>query len=208
MDKHEILESVRKIHELSILHSTYQEAAKKCTGKYCEISRWADEIEAEIKDIKKRIRQAYRDLLYNDVFDKYLCRTNVKDDGSSYICIFHVTDVAELWKSVHYKYDCLFVPVGEYLRIRFDKDNNVESLDYVSKGDEYEHCAGYLTSNHIYHLIPESLNGWKEIDKETYDSIMSVYRPKEKIFGIVKAQENSKEFRLNTQGEDSFLYKY
>ena len=175
MDKYYILNQVKKIHELSHRCSEYEAAQKKCTGKYIEIAHWIDDTEKEIKEIKKNILESYKKIFYEDVYGKYLIMTHSNDNENS-IFLFHITDVGKNWKSIYFKHDLLLVPLGEYLSLTFDKHGKLIRSHYYQKTDEYDPIgSSYFTSNHYYHLIDESFNGWKETTKEMFDGFIQKY---------------------------------
>lgn len=178
MDKYYILNQVKKIHELSHKYVDYEAAQKKCVGKYCEIGKWLDEIVEEIKGIKSKITDAYKEMFANDMVGKYLIMTHDNDNEKS-VFLFHITDIGKTWKSNYFRHDLMLVPLGEYLGLVFNKDGNLIRSKYIQQTDEYDPIgSSYLTSNHYYHLIPESFNGWKETTKEHYDWFIDMYVPK------------------------------
>lgn len=177
MDKYYILNQVKKIHELSHKYIDYESAQKKCVGKYCEIGKWLDEIVDEIKKIKSNITDSYKEIFSNDIVGKYLIMTH-KNDSEISIFLFHITSIGKLWKSNYFRHDLLLVPLGEYLSITFDNHGNVVRSHYYNQTDEFDPIgSSYLTSNHYYHLIGESFNGWKETTKEIFDGFIKKYIP-------------------------------
>lgn len=201
MDKHNILENVKKIHELSGRCVEYENAQKKCTGKYCEISKWIDETIDEIKAIKSKIIDQYKELFKNDICGKYLIMTRENESENS-VFFFHTNDVAKQWKSIYFRYDLLLVPLGEYLSLTFDKNGNLLRSKYIKQTDEFDpYGSGYLTSNHYYRLIHESFNGWKETTKEVFDSFIKKYVPiiNDNV-NLDEIYSNAEEIKIN--GED------
>ena len=178
MDKYYILNQVKKIHDLSSKYIKYEAAQKTCVSKYCEIGKWLDETANEIKEIKLKITEPYKKIFGDDIIGKYLIMTHSNDSQNS-VFLFHITDVVKQWKSNYFKHDLLLVPIGEYLGLVFNKDGNLIRSKYVKQTDEYDPIgSSYLTSNHYYHLIQESFNGWKETTKEHYDWFIDMYVPK------------------------------
>lgn len=178
MDKHYILKNIEKIHELSKRCSEYEQVQKKCVGKYCEISKWIDDTVNEIKQIKSKIIDDYKNMFKEDIVGKYLIMTHDNEYEYS-VFLFHVTDVGTQWKSIYYKYDLLLVPLGEYLALTFNKEGNIIRSKYVKQTDEFDPIgSSYLTSHHYYHLIPESFNGWQETTEEHFGWFIDMYVPK------------------------------
>ena len=104
MDKYYILNQVKKIHELSHRCFEYETAQKKCVGKYCEIGKWIDETVNEIKEIKSRITNPYKEMFANDIVGKYLIMYHNNDNGKT-IFLFHINSVGKKWESTYFKHD-------------------------------------------------------------------------------------------------------
>ena len=50
-------------------------------------------------------------------------------------------------------------------------DKRIERVNYIKKTDEFDNRPGYIDSNSFYGISPDSLNGWKEINFEDYQTV-------------------------------------
>ena len=176
MKLEEIVEKIKKIHEFSCHISKYENMIKELPDRKNEIQKWIDDETKLIKDIQDEIADPLVEKYKNDVVGKYFCNICTWSTDHDYIMLTHVDDTFLEKKSVYHKYDMICKQLGEFLYISMTKEGDIIETDYTKLTSMFDFKGGYLSSHNLYGILSEGLNGWKEIDKNTYEKIVSKYR--------------------------------
>ena len=181
MTKEQILLNLKELHNASIRHSRYIKMSEDeiiREDKKIVIKQWADDELKHIKEIQNDIKIPLKKMFYEDVYDKYLINVSTYSSNYNYVMFIHITGVYFKHKgSPYFKHDMVYGVNGEFSFCKFDKSSNIIETSYYKEIDEFDEVGSYLTTNNFYNMIPEGLNGWKEISKEQYEKIIKDYRP-------------------------------
>ena len=176
MNRNEIIEKIKKLHELGSREMEYEIVLKKCPEKAEDINKWLTDIRGSINDLKVVLTDELREAYRFDTVGRYLIRitttgsTGGRPDGWA-LQLFHVTGIYLIRKGSPWHEDVRFNVLCENFCIMTDKDKNVDYVKYIRQTDEFDNCPGYLDSNCFYNISPETLNGWKETTIEDYKKI-------------------------------------
>ena len=181
MTKEQILLNLKELHNASIRHSRYIKMSEDeiiHEDKKIVIKQWADDELKHIKEIQNDTKIPLKKMFYEDVYDKYLINVSTYSSDYNYVMFIHITGVYFKHKgSPYFKHDMVYGVNGEFSFCKFDKSGNIIETSYYKEIDEFDEVGPYLTTNNFYNMIPEGLNGWKEISKEQYEKIIKDYRP-------------------------------
>lgn len=181
MTKEQILLNLKELHNASIRYSRYIKMSEDeiiHEDKKIVIKQWADDELKYIKEIQNDIKIPLKKMFYEDVYDKYLINVSTYSSDYNYVMFIHITGVHFKHKgSPYFKHDMVYGVNGEFSFCKFDKSCNIIETSYYKEIDEFDEVGPYLTTNNFYNMIPEGLNGWKEISKEQYEKIIKDYRP-------------------------------
>ena len=185
MKKQEIIEKLKELHDHSYKFMRYseliREGKKDYLDKKSQIEEWIKE-EDEFGDfLKKELKDPLRNMYYKDIVGKYLLRfNNYNQEKDQSLCLYHITDIyfdhdADKNGSVYFKKDIVYNSLGELTCISF-KNYELDSMRYYRKTDPWDKVGAYTSTNHVYEMISEKMNGWMEIDEKTYEKIMKIIR--------------------------------
>lgn len=181
MTKEEILLKLKELHDSSIKCSHYETMSKDKIldeDKKNVINKWINDELDHIKKIQSEIKDPLKKMFYDDVYNKYLINVSTFSTDYNYTMFIHITGVHFKHKgSPYFKHDMVYGVNGEFSFCKFDKSGNIIETSYYKEIDEFDEVGPYLTTNNFYNMIPEGLNGWKEISKEQYEKIIKDYRP-------------------------------
>ena len=181
MTKEQILLNLKELHNASIRHSHYTKMSEDeiiPEDKKIVIKQWADDELKYIKEIQNDIKIPLKKMFYEDVYNKYLINVSTYSSDYNYVMLIHITNIYFKHKgSPYFSHDLVYDVEGEFTFGKFDKSGNIIEISYYNKIDEFDKVGPYLTTNNFYNMIPEGLNGWKEISKEQYEKIIKDYRP-------------------------------
>lgn len=207
MTKEQILLNLKELHDSSIRHSHYIKIIEDKIipeDKKIVIKQWADDELKHIKEIQNDTKIPLKKMFYEDVYDKYLINISTYSSSYNYIMLIHITDVYFKHKgSPYFSHDLVYDVEGEFAFGKFDKSGNIIEISYYNKIDEFDKVGPYLTTNHFYNLGCEGLNGWKEISKLQYDSMISAYKP-HIDYDFDFLEKESKPVYLEVQADDDF----
>jgi hypothetical protein len=177
MNREEIILKLNELHELSVNVSKYNRTLKELPNKTDEINKWINDDTEKIKSIQNEIERPLHDMYRKDIIGKYFCNVCTWTTNNHSLMLMHVTDTFCEKKSQYWNYDVICKQLGEFLYINFTRNGDLIEVDYTKETDRYDMKGGYLSSHNLYGILSEKLNGWKEIDKKTYEDIISKYRP-------------------------------
>lgn len=207
MTKEQILLNLKELHNASIRHSHYIKMSEDeiiHEDKKIVIKQWADDELKHIKEIQNDIKIPLKKMFYEDVYDKYLINVSTYSSDYNYVMFIHITGVYFKHKgSPYFKHDMVYGVNGEFSFCKFDKSGNIIETSYYKEIDEFDEVGPYLTTNNFYNMIPEGLNGWKEISKLQYDSMISAYKP-HIDYDFDFLEKESKPVYLEVQADDDF----
>lgn len=180
MTKEEILLKIKELHDSSIKCSHYETMSKDTAldkDKRNVVEKWIKDELAHIKSIQSEVKDPLKKMFYDDVHDKYLINVSTFSTSYDFVMLIHITNVYYKHKgSPYFKHDVVYSVNGEFAFGKFDKAGNTIETAYYKEIDEFDEVGPYLTTNNFYNMIPEGLNGWKEISKDYYESLISAYK--------------------------------
>ena len=185
MTKTEILSKLKELHEHSHKFLRYSELIREGKTDYLDkksqIEEWIKEENEICESLKKELKDPLHQMYYKDIVGKYLIRfDNYNQEQDQSLCLYHIIDIyfdhdADKNGSVYFKKDIVYNSLGELTCISF-KNYELDSMRYYKKTDPWDKVGAYTSTNHVYGMISENMNGWKEISEKTYEQIMKFIR--------------------------------
>ena len=177
MNRKEIISKIKEIQKYSVNISKYKKMIDEIPSHKKDISNWILQEEQKIEDIHFEIDAPLQEMYRKDILGKYFCNIWTVASSHNSLMLMHVTDTFFDKKSQYYSYDAVCKQLGEFLFIEFNKSGDVMEIDYSKETAPWDMKGGYLSSHNLYGILSEGLNGWKEINKETYMKIINKYKP-------------------------------
>lgn len=179
MNKNEIIEKIKKLHSLGTREMNYESVLKKCPEKEADVNKWLSEIREEIQSLKTSLKEELKYVYESDTVGRYFIR--ISETGSAggrptgwSLQLFHVNGVYLIRGVSPWHEDMRYNVKGEQFFILTDENKNIDTVRYIKQTDEYDKTPGYLDSNCLYNISPETLNGWKETTQENYKMIYDI----------------------------------
>lgn len=176
MNREEIISRLNELHQYSTNISKYNRMLKEIPNREEEIKEWIKEETEKTELIQNEITGPLHQMYRDDMIGKYFCNVSTWSTSYNYIMLMYVTNTFVEKKSQYWNYDVICKQLGEFLYVQFSKNGELLEIDYTKQTDQFDMKGGYLSSHNIYGILSEGLNGWKEIDYNTYTKIIEKYR--------------------------------
>ena len=177
MNREEIISKIKELHQYSTNISKYNRMLKEIPNREDEIKDWIAQDTEKIEQIQNEISNPLHEMYRKDMIGRYFCNVSTWSTDHNYLMLMYVTDTFMEKKSQYWNYDVICKQLGEFLYVKFSKKGEVLEVDYTKKTDQFDMKGGYLSSHNIYGILSEGLNGWKEIDHDTYMKLIEKYIP-------------------------------
>ena len=178
LSRNKTVELVDDLHKAGSREMEYESILKKCPEKAEDINKWLSDVREEINSLKTTLSGELSYWYRRDILGRYFIRITTtgscggKPTGWG-LQLFHVTNTYLTRKGSPWHEDFRMGVMGENFIISTDGKNNIDYFNYYKETSEFDNTPGYLNSNCLYNIGPESLNEWKEIKEENYKKVFN-----------------------------------
>ena len=178
LSRNKTVELIEDLHKVGSREMEYESILKKCPEKAEDVNKWLFDIYKEINSLKTILSSELPYWYRRDILGRYLIRINTTGSSGGKptgwgLQLFHVTNIYLTHKGSPWHEDYRMSVNGESFIISTDGKNNIDFFKYYKQTDEFEGTPGYLDSNCLYNIEPETLNEWKEIKEEDYKKVFN-----------------------------------